>query len=64
MLKILFNNYMKKNIFNYLRKNPEMNCYRCKKVCIWDNEVNPYFIERSFGFVYYENIVCVNCYKN
>lgn len=64
MIRIFNNNYIKKNIFIYLRKNPILNCDNCKKVCIWDNEVKSYFIERLLGFVYYENIICLNCYKN
>jgi hypothetical protein len=52
---------LKKNIFSYLRKKPQLICHMCKKVLIWDKEVNPYIIitANDCKNKYHQ---CLNCY--
>ena len=61
MNKVFEINDLKNLIFSFLRKKPQQVCCTCKKVLIWDKEVNPYILIKANDCKsqFYE---CLNCY--
>ena len=60
---IVMNNiFLRKEIFSYFRKKPEIICHSCKKVCKWNNKN----IRRFVAIPIYDYSVllhyCMNCY--
>ena len=59
---VMNNNNLRKIIFSYFRKRPEIVCHKCNKVCKWNNkEINRYVEIGLYDYtvkLYY----CVNCY--
>ncbi len=47
-------------IFSYLRKKPQLSCFKCKSVLIWDKQICNYHLrslEKNFTAAY-----CNSCY--
>ena len=62
MSYIVMNNYhLRKNILSYLRKEPKLRCYSCKKVLMWDNTVDAIFSYYNDNKIIDE---CKECYSS
>ena len=59
---VMNNNNLRRIIFSYFRKKPEIVCHVCNKVCKWNNKELNRYVEISIYdhtvFIYY----CINCY--
>ena len=65
MEDIFLNDDLRRYIFSFLRKTPKKACQDCKKVLVWDNQVNEYMEPLSnvfFGFK--DASYCQHCYYN
>ena len=60
--KVMNNNDLRNIIFSYFRKEPEITCQNCKKVCVWDKKIIRNYMEIQIldhTIIYYQ---CVDCY--
>ena len=61
--KVMNNNDLRNLIFSYFRREPEIKCQKCKKVCVWNkNKIIRNYIEIpafDHTVIFYQ---CTNCY--
>ena len=48
---------LRKEIFSFIRKEPDRKCVKCSSVCVWDRKVKDYIN------VLEGNTYCIDCYK-
>lgn len=60
--KVMNNKDLRNIIFSFFRKEPEIICQQCKKVCIWNKKKFRNYVEiptLDYTVIYYQ---CVNCF--
>lgn len=59
---VMNNNDLRRIILSYFRKEPEVICCSCKKVCIWNKKIERRYIEIPVHdhFVVYKQ--CLECH--
>ena len=52
---------LRREIFSYLRKEPQLSCIDCKKVLIWDKKVEPHM---KIPYLYGKDngYYCIKCW--
>ena len=54
---------LRREIFSYLRKNPQLICVECSTVLIWDKQIKPH-LKIPFLYTNPDGYYCVNCWRN
>ena len=62
MEDVMNNTDLRREIWSYLRKNPELSCIKCNSVCIWDKKVKRYlFIPNMKNIT--KSAYCIDCWN-
>ena len=64
-MNIFYITDIKNYIFSFLRKNPKVECFDCKKTLVWDKKVNDY-VQNPYPVSYINqpgNYFCIQCWQ-
>ena len=62
MENVMNNSDLRREIWSYLRKEPQLICMKCRKVCIWDKKVRKYYFIPNMTDVQ-KSAYCLICWN-
>ena len=57
----MLDNNLKKIVFNFLRKKPEIICSTCKDICVWNKKITKKYIDIpvwDYSVIFHQCLEC------